>query len=1381
MSTVLFNGGSSSTWLAARDEIILRLRAEGAYEVIINEIPDILLDPVSNESTKIESDTPKDKLNFEEDEVKSIDMTPRTFRNNHPFTDTNRKREIFKSPFRSVPKEEKEEKLYRKELDNWKSKTAKCYSIINTALGPIPKAIIRAEMVNGDIYTAWVKLCDYYSGCTQTGLTQITEELKRLKREKHESVMQFVQRLMDIFTILETNDNPLGDHFQLMYLRNGIEDGYQGIKFSELLNSCSIMRANFNTTINMLVERETQIKRDNNRINESNKILFTKPNKDSNTSYKVESDNNYDNESQIKCAYCDKLGHTAQTCYKLIKYKSKAKKAENNKVQNQKTDNSKSSQYLCLQEDNIVLVSAKHDKNIVYLDSGASNHIFSNEKLFERVIDTVPIKINGVIGSVNINQGGNTIFGPAYYLPNGPNVLSIGKLIESGHKVVFDTNNKIFIVNIFNLNKKLIKLRFSALNNLFILNIDQNIEYNIYENVLVTSNEICTPTSVNEDDIMECHVRYGHINADTLIKCMDTNLNISDINKILSKCVNCWCGRETKPIMRKKGTKPSVVSNIGDKVHVDIFYIDKQPFMLCVDEFSKYLHVIKLKSRQYDDVHECIDKILRRYKLFKYDIKMLITDNEKSILSLEEDLLEKKVQISAIAPNTHVKLAEVNIKLIKNKMRTMLSDLPYFFPLLLLRFLVSTACRSRNIRNVNGSSPELIFNNNSNEINKNYFKEKFGQIAAFYNPYATNSLDSRMELGIILGFEENGVAICWITSRKEVVKRLKYKLLEPKELYLKAINRSFTGMQCFAPSELSTHFPDFDMHIEEFDNELNNEVNENLNNASNNDVTAIEVEENNINNYSEDNIDVNLAEYVLFNGDENQSLIKNSIKDELQQLVDLNVFGTDTNTFTKGDELINTHMINTKKYDTNGGFKKWKSRLVAGGNNQCFEGVTNSPTVNFSSVLIGLHQSVQKGLKLATIDIKGAYLNAKLDEDIWVKINRQESEILCKIDEKFNKYLNDKGCIIIKLNKALYGLKQSALRWYQTLKTSLLKLGYTSCKGDECLFKYGDNLITVHVDDMLLMATDENEIIRIKNHIIKEFKEITFNNSNKLEYLGINIIMEGDTIKLNQYGYIAKIMEKFNVTGGANYPSNEHLFKSKISNNQFEELNEVDIPEYHSCVMSLMFLAIRTRSDIVKEVTYLSTKVKNPAEQDVDKLRKILNYLKNTKEDCLSITKSEDKINIYVDASYNVHSDAKSHSGCAIFLGSNLIRARSSKQRIVTKSSTEAELVAIHDSLSTITNIIHILNELGFKDLPTLYQDNMSTLKLIDNGQTFKGRSNHINMKYYFIKQMIEDNQLKVEYKPTAEMKADILTKPLNGSNFIKMKNWLLNSHEVVP
>ena len=282
---------------------------------------------------------------------------------------------------------------------------------------------------------------------------------------------------------------------------------------------------------------------------------------------------------------------------------------------------------------------------------------------------------------------------------------------------------------------------------------------------------------------------------------------------------------------------------------------------------------------------------------------------------------------------------------------------------------------------------------------------------------------------------------------------------------------------------------------------------------------------------------------------------------------------------------------------------------------------------------------------------------------------------------------------------------------------------------------------------------------------------ITTTEGNIHDYLGIRwdftIPRE---VFLSMEGCIKELLKKFQTTEGSKptvtrTPANLDLFEIKASSTL---LNEDKRQSFYSAVMTLHYLAKRVRPEILVAVSYCATRGIAPTENDMEKLQRILKYLQGTidKKLVLCIGKAV-TVTAYVDSSYGTYEDGKSVTGTVIFIGNAPVYFKSSKQKIVTRSSTEAELVGISDALSQILWTREYVIMQGITIGPvTLYQDNMSTIFLANKGRTTSERTRHIKIRYFFISHYIENNEIVTEHMPTSSMIADALTKPLHGTLF---------------
>ena len=236
--------------------------------------------------------------------------------------------------------------------------------------------------------------------------------------------------------------------------------------------------------------------------------------------------------------------------------------------------------------------------------------------------------------------------------------------------------------------------------------------------------------------------------------------------------------------------------------------------------------------------------------------------------------------------------------------------------------------------------------------------------------------------------------------------------------------------------------------------------------------------------------------------------------------------------------------------------------------------------------------------------------------------------------------------------------------------------------------------------------------------------------------------------------------------GSAATPAANHLFEVR---DNVERLPLEQADEFHRIVMQLMYLAQRGRPDVRTAVSFLTTRVVSPDDNDWKKLGRTLKYLNSTVDMPLTLTADGSGIiRWWVDASFAVHEDMKSHTGAMMSLGKGAVYSTSMKQKFMTRSSTEAKVVGVHDVMPQVLWTRHFLLAQGLevKD-NVIYQDNMSAMLLEQNGRASSTkRTCHMNICYFFVKDRCAAGELRVEYCPMKDMHGDFGTKPLQGTLF---------------
>jgi hypothetical protein len=221
---------------------------------------------------------------------------------------------------------------------------------------------------------------------------------------------------------------------------------------------------------------------------------------------------------------------------------------------------------------------------------------------------------------------------------------------------------------------------------------------------------------------------------------------------------------------------------------------------------------------------------------------------------------------------------------------------------------------------------------------------------------------------------------------------------------------------------------------------------------------------------------------------------------------------------------------------------------------------------------------------------------------------------------------------------------------------------------------------------------------------------------------------------------------------------------------------------FHRITAKLLFVSRRGRPDIQLPIAFLCTRTTKSDIDDWKKLKRLLQYLHTSVD--LTLTLSAEDMTVikwWVDASYAVHENMRSHTGATMSIGRGMIYSKSAKQKLNSKSSTEAELIGASDMLGQNLWTLYFLREQGYHSITsTMYQDNTSAIQLEQNGKMSSSqRTRHINIRYFFIKDKIEKDEISVVYCPTEDMIADYFTKPLQGSQFTRFRDIIMGISRV--
>jgi hypothetical protein len=203
---------------------------------------------------------------------------------------------------------------------------------------------------------------------------------------------------------------------------------------------------------------------------------------------------------------------------------------------------------------------------------------------------------------------------------------------------------------------------------------------------------------------------------------------------------------------------------------------------------------------------------------------------------------------------------------------------------------------------------------------------------------------------------------------------------------------------------------------------------------------------------------------------------------------------------------------------------------------------------------------------------------------------------------------------------------------------------------------------------------------------------------------------------------------------------------------------------YHRTTAKLLFAAKRARPNLQVAVAYMCTRVKAPTVADYYKLGRTLKYLRGTIFIPLVLGwDGSGVLTLSADASLAIHNNMRSHAGAVLSLGQGALMSMSSKQKINTKSSTEAELVGVNDTMNFVVWIQLFMGEQlktvsndsalsKFMHQSVILQNNTSTIQLEKNGkQSSTKGTRHINIRYFYVASKVKNGDVPIVYGPTKE------------------------------
>ncbi|GMI98031.1 cysteine-rich RLK (RECEPTOR-like protein kinase) 8 [Hibiscus trionum] len=448
------------------------------------------------------------------------------------------------------------------------------------------------------------------------------------------------------------------------------------------------------------------------------------------------------------------------------------------------------------------------------------------------------------------------------------------------------------------------------------------------------------------------------------------------------------------------------------------------------------------------------------------------------------------------------------------------------------------------------------------------------------------------------------------------------------------------------------------------------------------------------------------------------------------------------------------------KHNADGTISRHKARLVAKGFSQ-LPGTdfvdTFSSVVKFHTIIVILSITTTNNWPLRHVDINNAFLYGDLQEDVYMLQ-----------PPGFETVAPDGSKLVCKLHKALYGLRQAPRSWNSKLRDCLLNAGFRSSGADTSLYiRHLANTVTyvlTYVDDIMITSCSNSSIDNVVSLLAANF---SLKDLSALQYfLGLEVSRTPTNLFLCQRKYTSELLSRSHMdkAKGASTP----MLPSDTLTQHAGSLIE-DASGYRSTVGSLLYLC-HTRPDITYSVYRVAQYMHHPYERHLVAVKRVLRYLAATLHFGMVFKPSTQPSSLvaFADADWgSCPDDRRSTTGNCVYLGNNIVAWTSKKQKVVSRSTMEAEYRSIADTASEITWLRALLHDLGIKQAkpPIIWSDSISAVALSIN-PVFHAQSKHVNLDVHFIRERVTAKDLVINYVPAPFQTADGFTKPLTTSFF---------------
>lgn len=1083
--------------------------------------------------------------------------------------------------------------------------------------------------------------------------------------------------------------------------------------------------------------------------------------------------------SKKECHFCKKPGHLMQDCW------FKKRKEEEEKRDNRKAgDQALVSESILLNCSDDVLDKVKLKPDYWWMDSGATEHMcFDKEqfRLMEKLPEKRQVRVgNGTlvdvqgIGTVQVtawngSEWVSTDLNNVLYVPDlSVNLFSLSTTLDKNYEM-HSNKNKCELIDI----KGKVRAIAERQGNLY------KMQFKIKK---FTQNIDMQPLQCNAViSIHDWHRKLAHINFDQVKKVLKRN-NIQFTDDPKPFCEICLAGKQRRlPFSvsesRAENTCELIHSDLCGPIEAESLGGAKY-FLLLKDDYSGYRYVYFLKNKS--EVERNIENFIAMAEnVTGNKIKILRTDNglefvNEKILKIcnKKGIVHQKTCIYTPEQNGR---AERENRTIVESVRTLLqsSGLSKSF----WAEAANTAIFSINRAGKSPQKDQTPFQAwYKKNCNVEVFKEFGSKVSVHIPKQKRRKLDAKNEIGIFVGYSEEvkGYRVYFPNKNKVQIHRdvVFIPEIEEKGTHIRDDNKIVlldSENEDEDVTENDDHNVILDPEIEILRNSEEPEEDTSSEEEISGEVTVRSGKREIKKPAWMQDYDMSEADMCFYSNEEEPVTLeeavsgKNSVQWKKAMEKELTVL-RENNTWSEVPWPVNKKVIESKWVFKIKNENDFKARLVARGFQQ--ESSDDlydiyAPVAKLTTFRILLVVAIKLCKPIHQMDVRSAFLYGDINEEVFMTLpskNRENSKTVCK------------------LNKSIYGLKKSPKCWNTTFDNLMKSEGYVRSENDHCLYSKCTNdsrlYILIYVDDLLILGTNRQEVNNLKvllsnNFCMKDLGIIS-------QYLGITVrqnLDEGYT-ELSQENYLKKILQKFGMQDCK--PINTPIDVNTDFNFKNTE-NDPDLQKLcRQIIGSLMYAVQGCRPDLCECVSLLS-RYQDKANNNLFKaLKRVLRYVKGSL-DLKLIFKPDNMNNLcgFVDSDWggDIY-DRKSTSGYVFKLLNCTILWASRKQQCVSISSTESEYIALSLAVSEACWLVKVLKDFCLFDLDEpiiMYEDNQSAIKVATNPENNK-RLKHVDVRFYFIKEKIDNGLVNIVHIKSEDQLADMFTKPLARIKFEKFR-----------